>query len=366
LAEPFPTIRQSINVFEIEETTIANSTVDKIFKPYEAISEGETFSGDDAHMSVLLDFDFIYDGFVYDKVQMSTNGWLEFGTGTDGSERGLSTSEQLGGYSAFENEKLAGSGRPTKALGVWWDDLSADAGGKVSYQTLGNEPNRVFVCQWENIRGFWNQETTTAKLNFQVRLYEGSNKIEYCYGELIPGSIGGQDFGASIGFKDHVGGDFRFFDIAANGSGTVTQLILDLNPMSDWPGKDSAFVIQTITTDVKDDSPTLPRKIVLYQNYPNPFNPTTTIKYSIPSVGRMASFANDDNNGIRQSGDWRYNVTLKVYDILGKEVATLVNEHQRPGNHAVSFDASLLSSGVYIYKLSAGHFTETRKMILLR
>jgi len=88
------------------------------------------------------------------------------------------------------------------------------------------------------------------------------------------------------------------------------------------------------------------------QNYPNPFNPSTTIKYSIPSI-----ISNEERN---------LNVALKVYDVLGNEVVTLVNENQSAGSYEVDFNASLLTSGVYFYKLQAGSFVETKKMVLLR
>jgi hypothetical protein len=84
---------------------------------------------------------------------------------------------------------------------------------------------------------------------------------------------------------------------------------------------------------------------VLNQNYPNPFNPTTTISFSIPS----STFT-----------------SLKVYDILGNEVATLVNEEKPAGEHKITFDASKLTSGVYLFRLNSGNFTEIKKMILLR
>ena len=90
---------------------------------------------------------------------------------------------------------------------------------------------------------------------------------------------------------------------------------------------------------------TVPEKFELSQNYPNPFNPTTTIKYSIPKEGL---------------------VTLKIYNIIGEEVVTLVNENKQVGNYSVSFSAIDLSSGIYLYKLSAGSFVETRKMLLLK
>lgn len=84
---------------------------------------------------------------------------------------------------------------------------------------------------------------------------------------------------------------------------------------------------------------------VLAQNYPNPFNPTTTISYTIPEDGM---------------------VTLKVYDVLGREVATLVNEAQKVGRYEVNFDASRLASGVYFYRLAAGSHVITKKMLMLK
>jgi len=98
----------------------------------------------------------------------------------------------------------------------------------------------------------------------------------------------------------------------------------------------------------------VPAEFKLYQNYPNPFNPSTTIEYVIPS----------------NIGGGIINVKLTVYDVLGREVATLVNEKQTPGNYKVIFEANFaeggLPSGIYLYKLQAGHFIQTRKMILMK
>ncbi len=95
-----------------------------------------------------------------------------------------------------------------------------------------------------------------------------------------------------------------------------------------------------------DESFTIqPVDFSLSQNYPNPFNPSTVIKYSIPEVSR---------------------VTIKVYNIVGKEVATLVNENKQAGSYEVNFDASHLISGVYFYKLTVGKYIETKKMMYLK
>ena len=88
-----------------------------------------------------------------------------------------------------------------------------------------------------------------------------------------------------------------------------------------------------------------PSEFYLSQNYPNPFNPTTTISYSIKDAG---------------------NVQLKIYDVLGYEVATLVNEQKPAGNYSIEFDASKLPSGIYFYQLKTGGFIEIKKMILLK
>jgi hypothetical protein len=100
-----------------------------------------------------------------------------------------------------------------------------------------------------------------------------------------------------------------------------------------------------------EDEQTLPVSYKLYQNYPNPFNPTTTIKYQIPEM----SF-----------------VTLKIYDVLGSEIVALVKEEKSAGSYQIEFDATILSSGIYFYRLQvytpgrAGSFVETKKMVLLR
>ena len=93
------------------------------------------------------------------------------------------------------------------------------------------------------------------------------------------------------------------------------------------------------------DNNNVPTKYYLSQNYPNPFNPSTLIKYQLPVSD---------------------NVTLKVYDVLGNEITTLVNEFKPAGSYSISFDASKLSSGIYFYRLQAGNYVETKKMLLLK
>ncbi|MFA7419594.1 MAG: T9SS type A sorting domain-containing protein [Melioribacteraceae bacterium] len=106
----------------------------------------------------------------------------------------------------------------------------------------------------------------------------------------------------------------------------------------------------TLRVDVNKEQQ-IPTHYELLQNYPNPFNPSTTIDYQIPTPGF---------------------VTLKVYDLLGREVATLVNEYKHPGNYKAKFNAGHLersremASGIYFYSLTAGSYSQTKKLILLK
>lgn len=96
---------------------------------------------------------------------------------------------------------------------------------------------------------------------------------------------------------------------------------------------------------VSRESQEFPEQFRLEQNFPNPFNPNTTIQYSVSQ---------------------RQFVTVKVYDLMGIEIATLVNEEKRLGTYLVNFDASILASGIYFYQLKTENFFETKKMILLK
>jgi hypothetical protein len=100
-----------------------------------------------------------------------------------------------------------------------------------------------------------------------------------------------------------------------------------------------------IITGVGNISNKIPGNYALSQNYPNPFNPITKISYDIPKSGL---------------------VTIKIYDILGKEIATLVNENKNPGKYIVDFDGSAISSGVYFYRLESNGFVATKKMMLIK
>jgi hypothetical protein len=149
----------------------------------------------------------------------------------------------------------------------------------------------------------------------------------------------------------HAGGLSWFEDTLASSLTTnnINHIEVNLTDSIAVIVGDSGTVIyvarDSTVLDVAHDHIALPQRFELSQNYPNPFNPTTTIEYELP---------------------WAEVVSLKVYNILGEEVRTLVHERKMAGRYRQSLDGKDLASGVYLCRLTAGTFTRTRKLILLR
>jgi len=125
----------------------------------------------------------------------------------------------------------------------------------------------------------------------------------------------------------------NFVGLARQGNAMVT------------PGFLADTLFRSVVVSVAEDEDDVPLTYELRQNYPNPFNPTTIIRYQLP----LQSY-----------------VTLKVFDILGRDVATLVNEVKQPGTYSVQWHASGVASGVYFCRLQAGQFSAMKKMVLMR
>jgi len=152
------------------------------------------------------------------------------------------------------------------------------------------------------------------------------------FGDIAPG----ESVGSSVDFG------IKFQDYCILGIYEV-ELEITSEGIHYWSDSFTVEVVEDPTAI--EELSKLPNEYVLEQNYPNPFNPSTTIKYSIP----------------KQS-----NVTLKVFDVLSRELVTLINKQQPQGNYETEFDATDLTSGIYFYKLQAGKYVETKKMILLK
>ncbi|MBX7042170.1 MAG: T9SS type A sorting domain-containing protein [Ignavibacteria bacterium] len=156
---------------------------------------------------------------------------------------------------------------------------------------------------------------------------------------------------------------YRLFPDSINAVGRVSPtynvavMAMDVESIRPTPDNPNPFAVKRIIGGLLkfvDEIPTntdpevvagMPESYSLSQNYPNPFNPATKINFAIPVAGQ---------------------VTLKVYDVLGKEVATLVNDKRDAGSYSIEFNAANLPSGMYIYRIRSGNFAETRRMMLLK
>jgi Secretion system C-terminal sorting domain len=137
-------------------------------------------------------------------------------------------------------------------------------------------------------------------------------------------------------------------DFTVTSAGSVTLVspnISFMNMIFVVGGGELYAVTGSPPVGIKSENSITPTKFILVQNYPNPFNSTTTIDWQSPISG------------------WQ---TLKVYDALGNEVATLVNEYKPAGKYEIEFNAANLASGIYYYRLTAGNFSSAKKMILLK
>ena len=167
---------------------------------------------------------------------------------------------------------------------------------------------------------------------------------------MIPDLLSGGDYSYKNWGID--GGDIFFTTDGGlswiNQTDTIDNYVKNiffLDSNTGWAVGEGGIILKTEKCNIQIIDNPEPKDFTLKQNYPNPFNPTTKIEYSIPKT----SF-----------------VTLKVYDILGREVAALVNEEKSIGNYKAEFNGNNLSNGIYFYKLQAGDYSIIKKMILIK
>jgi hypothetical protein len=278
-----------------------------------------------------LPFNFKYYGNNFTQVRISTDGWIALGSGTQ---------------VAPQNYPLPRQDDIKNMICAFWDDLFSASGqeaGKIYY--YNDAVDHRFIIEWDNVG---HADDYTNVETFQIILLDpayyptktGDGEIIFQYKTV-------EEAGScTIGIEDNtetIALQYVFDDIYAV---TATEV------------RDN-FAIKFTTNEptvvsVKDDDEkvNIPAYSVLEQNYPNPFNPSTKIVFRIAESGF---------------------VSLKVFDVLGSEVATLVNEEKSAGSYQVEFDAESFPSGVYLYQLKAtpnggqaGSFIETKKMILLK
>ncbi len=181
--------------------------------------------------------------------------------------------------------------------------------------------------------------TTLASWNKQDSSWNEVSSLKYCYNgnqmEIqVPRNLINQN-GKNISFYFHWADNIQKLN-------DITEFFIDGDSA---PDRRFNYWFTTQETSGVKDTYLHSQNLSLLQNYPNPFNPTTQIKYSIPKSGM---------------------VSLKVYDLLGKVVSTLINKEQDAGSYIVNFDASGLASGIYIYRIQSGCFSVAKKMIVLK
>ena len=184
----------------------------------------------------------------------------------------------------------------------------------------------------------WSQQLTGAGTKLTSVFFVDNNTGWACGwdGIIVKTTNGGEDWEFSYsGTANYLLGLYAVDDEnvwTVGGLGTILKL--DANPSG----------------IVEDDNTSQPLNFKVLQNYPNPFNPSTMIRYEIPDQARNDNML----------------VVLKVYDVLGKEIATLVNEEKPMGSYEVEFSGTGLPSGIYFYQLQSGSFVETKKMVLIK
>lgn len=204
--------------------------------------------------------------------------------------------------------------------------LSTIIAAQNKYNIQPGVKNNKIILQLSNI------STTEKTNNIAIKLIKSSNRLKFNQTEQTVENITeGTEKEASFSFDVD-------YNIKTTEADTIEFMITDNRSIY----QTKQFILQY----------SVPTEYKLEQNYPNPFNPSTKIRYSIPRSTEYYSVLQ--------------NVTLKIYDILGNELTTLVNEQKAPGYYEVDFNASSFASGVYIYRLQSGSFISTKKMLMIK
>lgn len=245
-----------------------------------------------------------YDGMI--AVNRATNQMAVVHTTQAGSQTDIEYAYSLNGKVPFtQNVPLANSATLDEKMASIHSPENQNGAFRVAFITNGPSADTVYYKATSNLAGFSTSKTLVSRVNLASGL-------------VIP---------SVCGFSMYPGSSFNGGVVYA-GYGPTNLY----------------FNSSNLVTDVEDNFVSLDN-YALYQNYPNPFNPATKIVWQSPVSG------------------WQ---TLKVYDVLGNEIATLVNEYKNAGRNEVEFDASKLASGLYIYTLKAGNFVSSKKMMVIK
>ncbi|HKJ81623.1 MAG TPA: T9SS type A sorting domain-containing protein, partial [Ignavibacteriaceae bacterium] len=221
---------------------------------------------------------------------------------------------------------------------------------------IGKNPsNTISAEQWESVLIDY-KNVTVVRENADGNPGPGVSGVNNNYGEMfVKDTLGGDSTRISLqdgnnNYENHWDPSFidnqayNYINTGSKFSDLIGIVYYSFSNYKMCPRKSDDFV-GFVPTAVKEYTNKMPGTFGLSQNYPNPFNPSTVITFSIPKESQ---------------------VTLKIFNILGQEVKTLVNDSRMPGKYTVNFNASSLSSGVYFYALRAGNYFQVKKMMLLK
>jgi peptidoglycan/xylan/chitin deacetylase (PgdA/CDA1 family) len=234
--------------------------------------------------------------------------------------------------------------------GGWSPVVSDTLRGALEY--LNSNPSKFWVSSFSNVVRYIRERNSTSVVELSV-----TDSIITCE---ITDTLDNEIYNFPVTVRRELPEGWISASVSQDGSIISSQVVeIDSKKyvMFDAvPDNGAVSIINGPATNVNDKDKTQLYEPTLKQNYPNPFNPWTKIKYSVPTP--VSPLLGGVRGGLTRVG-------IKIYDILGNEVAALVNEEKAPGEYEVIFDASGLSSGIYFYRIITGTFIETKKMILL-
>lgn len=280
-----------------------------------------------------LPFEFTYYGISYDTITICSNGWAAFGN--------------QGWNSVFRNYPLPGILSASAMLAVYWDDLKTAGEGHGVWEAY-DEMNHLYIVQWKAGGG---SNFMEAELDFELILFDpaeyptrdGNGEILFQYQDVtmnLSGSGYHEAYGSTIGIQDHtslIGLQYAYqVDYIAGAAEVVDSRAILFT--TDGPPP-------VISNTPESDVTPMPETFALHQNYPNPFNASTVISFDLPQASRAQ---------------------LRIFDITGRVVTTLADEHFTAGTHRLRFDGSKYPSGVYFTQLQGGDHRQIRKLILLK
>ncbi len=253
---------------------------------------------------------------------------------------------------------------------IYWSVQTIDAGMKGS-QFASEQISSVLPVELTFFKAQLGENNVILNWQTATEVNNYGFEVERIVGQALSLSLDWQTIGFIPGHGNSSSPKtYKFIDNLSDLTGSIsldslTYRLKQIDTDGSYAYYSTIAEVNNSVTGVESEEE-LPAEFSLAQNYPNPFNPSTTINYSIPCTVISNEVRNLNGFSSQSSRNNRVNVSLKIYNILGREVATLVNQKQSPGRYKIEFNAAELPSGVYIYRIVTDEFTASKKLILLK